>query len=63
MINSSLLEPLKIALEQSYPDFDQTKLQKAFDVANKAHVGQRRKSGEDYITHPVAVAQILVDLG
>ena len=63
MSNSSLLEPLKTALKQSHPDFDTAKLQKAFDVANSAHAGQKRKSGEDYITHPVAVAQILVDLG
>jgi GTP pyrophosphokinase len=63
MSNSSLLEPLETALRQSHPEFDSAKLQKAFDVANSAHAGQKRKSGEDYITHPVAVAQILVDLG
>jgi GTP pyrophosphokinase len=63
MSNSSLLDPLKTALTQNHPDFDQSKLQKAFDVASSAHAGQKRKSGEDYITHPVAVAQILVDSG
>jgi len=63
MSNSSLLEPLQTALKLSHPDFDAGQLQKAFDVANSAHAGQKRKSGEDYITHPVAVAQILVDLG
>jgi GTP pyrophosphokinase len=35
----------------------------AFAVALKAHEGQQRKSGEPYITHPVAVAEILADIG
>jgi GTP pyrophosphokinase len=63
MINSSLLEPLQSGLKLSHPGFDNSKLIHAFTVAESAHTGQKRKSGEDYITHPVAVAQILVDLG
>ena len=63
MSNSSLLEPLQSGLKVNHPDFDNAKLLKAFTVAEAAHAGQKRKSGEDYITHPVAVAQILVDLG
>lgn len=35
----------------------------AFDVAKKCHKGQKRKSGEPYITHPVAVCTILAELG
>ncbi len=38
-------------------------IEKAFDVAEKAHTGQLRNSGEPYIIHPVAVANILADLG
>ncbi|MDX2298413.1 MAG: bifunctional (p)ppGpp synthetase/guanosine-3',5'-bis(diphosphate) 3'-pyrophosphohydrolase [Xanthomonadaceae bacterium] len=38
------------------------KVRQAYAIAAKAHVGQTRKSGEDYITHPVAVASILADL-
>ena len=38
-------------------------LEKAFETADKAHHGQLRKSGDPYITHPVAVAEILADLG
>ena len=34
---------------------------KAFEIANNAHWGVRRKSGEPYMTHPLAVAQITVD--
>ncbi len=36
---------------------------KAFDVANRYHGDQKRKSGEPYIIHPIAVCNILVDLG
>jgi len=38
-------------------------LRKAYDVAERMHRGQLRKSGEPYITHPLAVAQILAQLG
>jgi GTP pyrophosphokinase len=38
-------------------------LRKAYDVAQRLHEGQLRKSGEPYITHPLAVAQTLADLG
>ncbi len=37
-------------------------VQKAYDVAAKAHANQRRKSGEPYIIHPLGVATILADL-
>ena len=36
-------------------------IDKAFDLANKAHGDQKRKSGEPYIIHPIAVATILYD--
>lgn len=39
------------------------KLVKAYEFSKKAHEGQKRRSGEDYITHPLHVAEILVDLG
>ena len=38
-------------------------VRRAFEVAEKMHRGQNRKSGEPYITHPIAVAAILADLG
>ena len=47
----------------SYLGEDQIKLvQKAYYFARDAHEGQKRKSGEDYITHPLAVAQILASM-
>ncbi len=38
-------------------------LRRAWEVGAAAHAGQTRKSGEPYITHPVAVARILAELG
>ena len=38
-------------------------VRRALEFAYRAHEGQRRKSGEPYITHPVAVARILAELG
>ena len=54
------------ALEQaaSYLPADQLlRLRHAWEVGAAAHAGQTRKSGEPYITHPVAVAQVLAELG
>jgi len=44
------------------PAEDQTAIQRAFDVAERAHSGQTRLTGEPYIEHPLAVAGILADL-
>jgi len=46
-----------------HPKSDIALIERAYTAAEKAHRGQKRKSGEPYITHPVAVAQILADLG
>ena len=46
-----------------HPDENMEILHKAYARAVKQHTGQRRKSGEPYIIHPLAVAQILADLG
>jgi len=42
---------------------DRGELRRAYRVAEEKHRGQMRKSGDPYITHPVAVAQILAELG
>ena len=48
---------------ESYLPPDQVeRVREAFDYAEAAHEGQKRKSGEAFITHPVAVADILADL-
>jgi guanosine-3',5'-bis(diphosphate) 3'-pyrophosphohydrolase len=46
-----------------HPKADTALVERAYATAERAHSGQKRKSGEPYITHPVAVAQILADLG
>ena len=47
----------------NHPKADLAILERAFEVAEEAHRGQLRKSGEPYITHPLAVTKILADLG
>jgi RelA/SpoT family (p)ppGpp synthetase len=47
----------------SYLDNSQVKkVVRAYEFANKSHLGQERQSGDPYITHPVAVAHILADM-
>ena len=49
-------------LEGYLPPAEVERVQEAYDFAYQAHEGQRRRSGEPYITHPVAVADLLADL-
>ncbi len=51
------------AAKAKYADNDVLELEHAIDMATKAHKGQKRKSGESYIIHPLAVACILIDWG
>ena len=50
-------------LEKSERSFDVKKIKEAYELAQKAHQGQTRVSGEPYISHPIAVAYILAELG
>ncbi|MFC3835501.1 MULTISPECIES: RelA/SpoT family protein [Deinococcus] len=45
------------------PVAERTGIERAYEFARQAHAGVRRRSGEPYITHPVAVAVILAGLG
>jgi GTP pyrophosphokinase len=63
MADISLVEPLIRELREHYDVVDDELIRRAFTVADKAHQGQLRKSGEEYITHPVAVSEILAQLG
>jgi guanosine-3',5'-bis(diphosphate) 3'-pyrophosphohydrolase len=58
-----VLEPLAAVHRELHPNADLALLQHAYDVAEEKHRGQRRKSGDPYITHPLAVATILAELG
>ena len=55
-------ELLRVA-KSNHPKSDLSVIERAYVVAEQAHDGQLRKSGEPYITHPIAVAKILADLG
>lgn len=46
-----------------YHAYEVSQIENAFEVAEKAHQGQFRASGRPYITHPVIVADILIDMG
>jgi guanosine-3',5'-bis(diphosphate) 3'-pyrophosphohydrolase len=58
-----LLADLATAVRASSPKVDMREVMRAYEVAFAAHDGQVRKSGEPYITHPIAVATILAGLG
>lgn len=60
---SALLAPVAERVRHANPDADIAVIERAFLRAEQAHEGQLRKSGAAYITHPVAVAEILADLG
>ena len=59
---SVLYEELISSVKKYHPSTDLTVIQKAYESAYKAHEGQKRKSGEPYIIHPLCVAIILADL-
>ena len=56
-------EDLMQALKESNRPYDFDMITEAYRYADKAHEGQMRQSGDPYITHPIAVAQILLELG
>ncbi|HET9232614.1 MAG TPA: HD domain-containing protein, partial [Candidatus Eisenbacteria bacterium] len=58
----AILDPLIEDLDRMGVDIDRSVVRRAFDMAREAHRLQRRRSGEPYVTHPVAVARILVEL-
>ncbi len=58
-----VLEPLIKTVRATHPKADVRLIERAYDVAAQMHAGQVRKSGDPYITHPLAVATILAELG
>ena len=58
-----VLEPLLAIHRGAHPKVDARLLQRGYDLAEQRHRGQLRKSGDPYITHPLAVATILAELG
>jgi len=59
---NSKFKHLQTTLKQYCTEDELTLVELAFDFAKKAHTGQKRKSGEDYIYHPLAAAQTLANM-
>jgi len=57
------LDRLLRTLRKYHPKADERLVERAYETAAYLHREQRRRSGDAYITHPVAVAEILADLG
>ena len=57
------LEPLFRTVKQFHPKTDLRLLERSYETARLLHKDQLRRSGEPYITHPLAVATILAELG
>ncbi len=57
-----LYDELISSVKKYHPSADISMIEKAYKIANDAHKGQARKSGEPYIIHPLCVAIILADL-
>ncbi len=58
-----VLEPLLRVVRSTHPKADVSVLERAYQVAEYHHRGQLRRSGDSYITHPLAVTTILAELG
>jgi guanosine-3',5'-bis(diphosphate) 3'-pyrophosphohydrolase len=57
------LEPLLKTLRANHPKADTRLVARAYEVAERCHRGQQRRSGDPYISHPLAVATIVAELG
>jgi GTP pyrophosphokinase len=60
---ATLLRPVIESFLRRHPDGDTAIIVRAAETASVAHAGQRRRSGEPYITHPIAVSGVVADLG
>ena len=58
-----VLEPLIKTVRATHPKADVRPIERAYEVAARQHAGQVRRSGDPFITHPLAVATILAELG
>ena len=56
-------EQLKSLIMEHGKHYDLEFIEKAYNLAEKMHEGQFRKTGEAYVEHPIAVAAIVLELG
>ncbi|MBP7984824.1 MAG: bifunctional (p)ppGpp synthetase/guanosine-3',5'-bis(diphosphate) 3'-pyrophosphohydrolase [Bacteroidaceae bacterium] len=59
MINQKIDEFWKVENVQSFSETDKERIRAAYELAREAHSSQKRKTGEPYIIHPIAVATIV----
>ena len=62
-MNTLTIEDVIKSLKNPPTDERKRVIRQAFEIANKAHEGQKRRSGEDYIQHPLAAAKTLAEIG
>ena len=58
-----VLDPLFSIIRSTHPKADLDSVERAYNIAERLHSHQRRLSGDPFITHPLAVATILAELG
>jgi GTP diphosphokinase / guanosine-3',5'-bis(diphosphate) 3'-diphosphatase len=63
MFEPTTIHDLLQKIAEAKPAADLAKITSAYEFAQKAHQGQKRDSGEDFIQHPLEVAAIVFDLG
>ncbi|MEG0913436.1 MAG: bifunctional (p)ppGpp synthetase/guanosine-3',5'-bis(diphosphate) 3'-pyrophosphohydrolase [Oscillospiraceae bacterium] len=56
-------DDLKQQMKNSGRQYDMDMIERAYSLAESSHAGQNRRSGEPYITHPIYVASLLVEMG
>ena len=61
-MNPVTIDAILESVKRYQPNADTDLIRRAYELADAAHKGQKRVSGEDYIIHPLAVAKILTDL-
>ena len=59
----SVIEQLEKLIAESDKAYDIVRIREAIDLAVSSHDGQLRRSGEEYVCHPLHVACILVEIG
>lgn len=62
MLEKSGIEKLMLTLDSTGKSYDKEKITRAYEYARALHEGQFRASGEAYISHPVAVAELVAGL-
>jgi guanosine-3',5'-bis(diphosphate) 3'-pyrophosphohydrolase len=56
------IDDLIVKVRSYDPTVEESWLREVYEVADKAHEGQQRASGESYIEHPLAVARVLAEM-